>query len=119
VGCLIPDSHYRPEFDNAIELKRVISKSPELTTREMEPSEVDVGIHKLQYYRPFAEALLAGGVDVSQHSVLLRRLQSVHDMYCEVYDNTTADQLEEVARSAHLNTDAIVRLTVEEVKDQE
>lgn len=107
VGCLIPDSHYRLEFDSVSDLRDAIEASPDsLDSNALMPRTTSV--NSLIYYLPFADALRAGGVDPVQHLNLLRELQDVHDALSAGYSVHAVRNLLEIATDYNLDPSEIV-----------
>jgi hypothetical protein len=103
VGCLIPDSHYRPEFDDPGVITERIDDQPDLWTGYYRSGAIDTVVYTMQYYRPFAQALLAGGVDVDAHVDLLEELQRFHDGEFVKYDDAAAQVLAYIAQGHNLD----------------
>lgn len=116
VGCLIPDSHYRPEFDSSEQLSATVSQVPDMwdvprehwISRWATEPELTTDIAALQHYHPFTEALAAGGVDLKQHAELLAELQWIHDTTEPCYNEKTAQRLRNYAAEHGLNSSAVV-----------
>lgn len=112
VGCLIPEHHYRPEFDRLLQLDKLSLNQPELFQGGTSPTSTSV-YHVLRYSR-FVEALAAGGVDVNEHVYLLTDLQKAHDSMPYEYAPPTVVMLKQIAEEYELTTEAIVEIPVEE-----
>lgn len=103
VGCLIPDSHYRPEFDDPGLIAQLIDKQPDTWTGYYRLGAIDTVVYTMQYVRPFADALLAGGVDVTAHIDLLEELQRFHDGEFVEYNERAASVLARIAFAHQLD----------------
>lgn len=112
VGCLIPEHHYRPEFDRLRQLDELFLKQPELFPGGASPTSTSV--YDMLRYSRFAEALAAGGVDVNEHVDLLADLQKAHDSMPYEYAPKTVVMLKQIAKKYGLLAGAVVDLPEEE-----